>query len=78
MEDGHGGAVFGLGLGLFGLQHDEPRRRAAGYCRSVELFGLRRIVQHHGGKTPMQTFEDLIPLAKEKLFGYDVSDRQLA
>jgi transposase InsO family protein len=30
------------------------------------------------GKTPMQTFVDSIPLAKEKLFGYGVSDRQLA
>jgi len=30
------------------------------------------------GKTPMQTFTDSIPLAKEKLFGYDVSDGQTA
>jgi hypothetical protein len=30
------------------------------------------------GKTPMQTFTDSIPLAKEKLFGYDISDRQSA
>jgi hypothetical protein len=28
------------------------------------------------GKTPMQTFIDSIPLAKEKLFGYDLSDGQ--
>jgi hypothetical protein len=30
------------------------------------------------GKTPMQTFTDSISLAKEKLFGYDVSDGQSA
>jgi transposase InsO family protein len=30
------------------------------------------------GKTPMQTFMDSIQLAKEKLFGYDVSDGQSA
>ena len=30
------------------------------------------------GKTPMQTFMDSIPLAKEKLFGYNVHDRQSA
>jgi predicted component of type VI protein secretion system len=30
------------------------------------------------GKTPMQTFKDSIPLTKEKLFGYDVSDGQPA
>jgi transposase InsO family protein len=30
------------------------------------------------GKTPMQTFMDSIPLAKEKLIGYDVPDRQSA
>ena len=28
------------------------------------------------GKTPMQTFMDSIPLAKEKLIGYDLSDGQ--
>ena len=30
------------------------------------------------GKTPMQTFMDSIPLAKDKLFGYNVSDGQSA
>jgi hypothetical protein len=30
------------------------------------------------GKTPMQTFTDSIPLAEEKLFGYDISDGQSA
>ncbi|MDR0286313.1 MAG: IS481 family transposase [Clostridiales bacterium] len=30
------------------------------------------------GKTPMQTFIDSIPLAKEKLIGYDLSDGQSA
>jgi hypothetical protein len=30
------------------------------------------------GKTPMQTFKDSISLAKDKLFGYDVSDGQSA
>ena len=30
------------------------------------------------GKTPMQTFRDSIPLAKDKLFGYDTSDGQSA
>jgi transposase InsO family protein len=30
------------------------------------------------GKTPMQTFSDSIPLAEEKLIGYDISDGQSA
>jgi hypothetical protein len=30
------------------------------------------------GKTPMQTFRDSIPLAKDKLIGYDISDGQQA
>jgi transposase InsO family protein len=30
------------------------------------------------GKTPMQTFMDSIPLAKEKLIGYDIPDRHSA
>jgi transposase InsO family protein len=30
------------------------------------------------GKTPMQRFKDSTPLAREKLFGYDVSDGQPA
>jgi transposase InsO family protein len=40
-------------------QHDQERTHSGKYCY---------------GKTPMQTFKDSIPLAKEKLFGYDVSD----
>jgi len=44
---------------------------------------LLRILTDRGseycyGKTPMQTFTDSIPLAEEKLFGYDVSDGQPA
>ena len=30
------------------------------------------------GKTPMQTFKESVPLAKEKLFGYNTSDGQTA
>ena len=32
--------------------------------------------KHCYGKTPMQTFVDSIPLARERLFGHDESDGQ--
>ena len=44
-------------------QYNQERTHSGKYCY---------------GKTPMRTFLDSIPLAKEKLFGYDVSDRQSA
>lgn len=44
-------------------QYNQERTHSGKYCY---------------GKTPMQTFIDSIPLAKEKLFGYDVPDRQSA
>jgi hypothetical protein len=44
-------------------QYNQERTHSGKYCY---------------GKTPMQTFIDSIPLAKEKLFGYDVSDGQSA
>ncbi|MDR0473542.1 MAG: hypothetical protein LBH43_07730, partial [Treponema sp.] len=37
-----------------------------------------RIGKYCYGKTPVQAFMDSIPLAKDKLFGYDVSDGQPA
>jgi transposase InsO family protein len=45
------------------MQYNHERTHSGKYCY---------------GKTPMQSFKDSIPLAKEKLFGYDVSDGQPA
>jgi hypothetical protein len=45
------------------MQYNHERTHSGKYCY---------------GKTPMQTFMDSIPLAEEKLFGYDLSDRQSA
>jgi transposase InsO family protein len=44
-------------------QYNEERVHSGKYCY---------------GKTPMQTFTDSIPLAREKLIGYDASDGQQA
>jgi len=44
-------------------QYNQERTHSGKYCY---------------GKTPMQTFLDSIPLTKDKLFGYDVPDRQSA
>jgi hypothetical protein len=52
-----------LDLNEWVRQYNEERTHSGKYCY---------------GKTPMQTFIDSIPLASEKLFGYDVSDGQSA
>jgi transposase InsO family protein len=48
-----------LGLDEWLRQYNHERTHSGKYCY---------------GKTPMQTFKDSIPLAEEKLFGYDISD----
>jgi len=52
-----------LDLDEWVMQYNHERTHSGKYCY---------------GKTPMQTFTDSIPLAKEKLFGYHVSDGQSA
>ena len=46
-------------LGEWLGQHNNERTHSGRYCY---------------GKTPMQTFMDSIPLARERLFGHDESD----
>jgi len=48
-----------LDLDAWLVQHNNERTHSGKYCY---------------GKTPMQTFADSIPLAKERLFGHDESD----
>jgi len=50
-----------LDLNAWLKQYNEERTHSGKYCY---------------GKTPMQTFIDSIPLAREKLIGYDISDGQ--
>ena len=52
-----------LDLDEWNRQYNHERTHSGKYCY---------------GKTPMRTFIDSVPLAKEKLFGYDVSDGQSA
>jgi transposase InsO family protein len=55
----HGMDEIQLDLDEWVRQYNHERTHSGKYCY---------------GKTPFQTFKDSIPLAEEKLFGYDVSD----
>ena len=51
--------------------HGETETEHPGYLGAQDTYYVGNI-----GKTPMRTFVDSIPLAREKLFGHNESDGQ--